>query len=703
MRYFFILLISITPFLILSQGAYNYSFYFEKGYYQEAEKLLTRIKQPNTKELTDLSVSYYLQHKYKQALETIERIDKSEIKNNTTLAYMYPQLLRIQGKYSDAENWISIESEKNGLITWPQANQTNFGSQLTITDFLKTNEQYLGGAINAKNKTVYLPKQIKDSKNELVYYRIHTNTFDTTNTTNSWKSTVTESPKQAAYESNPSISSNGTIYLSMPEHDYYRIKPKKFKQEDSEHPTNNLGIYTYKNNSFESLGTSINILNTNSSHPCIINDNLLIFTSDKNGNFDLFMSKKSGEIWSEPVPLKINTNSDECFPVYYENYLYFSSRGGDNYGGLDIFRIKADPNSDSFITGLKAENLMMPVNSTFDDIMVGFSNSKLCYIATNRNVSGGDEIYYTKLAYNTAYSAAIADRLGNPINGNLKIYRSIDADWNLENDLDSDSKGSLPSFNLNNLDKYKLVYSSKGKIDSIVYVNPADLSLQSLPSNVDFGKIKLTNATIHSTILDKISERPIAGVTINIKETKENGEVVQRSIVSNTDGTWDLDYEATSRYDLDFSHPKYNTEKMSVLPPADPNDLNRILLTQLSKKGDKINIPNIYFDFNSSYFQKISYPILENIVTFLKDNPSKIVELSAHTDSEGDDKYNDNLSTKRAKRTYDYLIEHGIEPSRLTYKGYGERQLVNHCKNDVPCSREENEVNRRVELKIIKE
>jgi peptidoglycan-associated lipoprotein len=86
----------------------------------------------------------------------------------------------------------------------------------------------------------------------------------------------------------------------------------------------------------------------------------------------------------------------------------------------------------------------------------------------------------------------------------------------------------------------------------------------------------------------------------------------------------------------------------------------------------------------------------------LNDNPGISIELSSHTDSRADDHYNDVLSQKRADAAVNYIISHGISSSRITAKGYGERQLVNRCANGVACSEEEHQQNRRTEFKVVK-
>jgi outer membrane protein OmpA-like peptidoglycan-associated protein len=58
------------------------------------------------------------------------------------------------------------------------------------------------------------------------------------------------------------------------------------------------------------------------------------------------------------------------------------------------------------------------------------------------------------------------------------------------------------------------------------------------------------------------------------------------------------------------------------------------------------------------------------------------------------------LSEARAKSAVDHLIRQGVDPDRITAKGWGEKYLVNRCGNDVECSEEEHQANRRTEFKV---
>jgi outer membrane protein OmpA-like peptidoglycan-associated protein len=80
-----------------------------------------------------------------------------------------------------------------------------------------------------------------------------------------------------------------------------------------------------------------------------------------------------------------------------------------------------------------------------------------------------------------------------------------------------------------------------------------------------------------------------------------------------------------------------------------------------------------------------------------------VIRIESHTDSRGSRAYNKYLSDKRAKSTRDYLIRQGIDPSRIESAiGYGEERLLNECEDNVPCSREKHQQNRRSEFIIVK-
>lgn len=106
-------------------------------------------------------------------------------------------------------------------------------------------------------------------------------------------------------------------------------------------------------------------------------------------------------------------------------------------------------------------------------------------------------------------------------------------------------------------------------------------------------------------------------------------------------------------------------------------------------------VPDVQFETNSAKIKEISYPVLDNAITTLKEWGDSNVEIAGHTDQRDTSKadYNLRLSEKRAKAVMDYIVKKGIDAKRLSAKGYGYSKPL--AEND---PKEGNLVNRRVEL-----
>ena len=106
-------------------------------------------------------------------------------------------------------------------------------------------------------------------------------------------------------------------------------------------------------------------------------------------------------------------------------------------------------------------------------------------------------------------------------------------------------------------------------------------------------------------------------------------------------------------------------------------------------------LQGVQFESGKDLLKKTSYPILDKVVTVLKDNPSYNLEINGHTDSQGDDAINLDLSQKRADAVKNYIVKKGIDEARLITKGYGETMPV--ADNATAAGRAKN---RRVEFKV---
>lgn len=114
-------------------------------------------------------------------------------------------------------------------------------------------------------------------------------------------------------------------------------------------------------------------------------------------------------------------------------------------------------------------------------------------------------------------------------------------------------------------------------------------------------------------------------------------------------------------------------------------------------ENQTINLSNILFETASAELMSSSFAQLDELVEFMRINPTVQIELSAHTDNVGNDAYNQRLSERRAQSTADYLVSQGVAAQRIVSVGYGKTKPI--APNDTDENRSKN---RRVEMKIMK-
>lgn len=117
--------------------------------------------------------------------------------------------------------------------------------------------------------------------------------------------------------------------------------------------------------------------------------------------------------------------------------------------------------------------------------------------------------------------------------------------------------------------------------------------------------------------------------------------------------------------------------------------------------GSVFELDNVYYDLDKAYLKLEAQKELDELAKIMKRNESITIELSSHTDSRASDEYNMDLSQRRADACYSYLLDVGIDPSRIETKGYGESKLINACTDNVSCSEYQHQQNRRTEIKVL--
>lgn len=85
---------------------------------------------------------------------------------------------------------------------------------------------------------------------------------------------------------------------------------------------------------------------------------------------------------------------------------------------------------------------------------------------------------------------------------------------------------------------------------------------------------------------------------------------------------------------------------------------------------------NIAFEFGQSSLTQNSFPFLDKVIQFLKEQPQIKISIQGHTDSQGSALFNQKLSEVRAKACLNYIVNKGVSATQLTYIGFGESQPI---------------------------
>lgn len=226
-----------------------------------------------------------------------------------------------------------------------------------------------------------------------------------------------------------------------------------------------------------------------------------------------------------------------------------------------------------------------------------------------------------------------------------------------------------------------------------------------------FKWINVVRVYAEGIVLDEAdsTETPLINSVVSLfMIDSESGE----EVLIKTDTTLedDTDYmfklQPHKRYKISAHKKGYFTNFTNIstkgVLKSDTMRAPNILLQKIPPKDSTITIKNIYYDFDSPELTPPSKDTLEsNLVSFLKANPTIVIEIGAHTDSKGTELYNQQLSQQRAESVVRFLVEKGISEKRLVPLGYGETNPIapnsNEDGSDNPEGREKN---RRTEFKV---
>ncbi len=385
----------------------------------------------------------------------------------------------------------------------------------------------------------------------------------------------------------------------------------------------------------------------NYGHPALSADGKTLYFSSNSkdgwGGYDIWTSERTPNGWDEPKLMgrSVNTIGNEKFPTLDGDTLYFSSDFHTGMGGLDIFKTWKMPNG----AWVPVQNLKPPINSGSDDFGLVIDRSaklsgevlQVGFFTSNRpEGSGGDDIF--------RFEKRIPPP--EPITPEPVVveYKLLLEGYVLEK-----------------------IYAVAGNPDSKI-----------------------------------LGRKPLAGATVQVRFGKET-----KNFTVGEDGNFSMELAENTDYQFIASKDGFLTGENFFSTKGigkDPNNpvqtyeveivLDRIFINK------EIVLQDIYYDFDKWDIRADARPTLDKLARDMELNPKIRIQLSSHTDCRGNDRYNEDLSQKRAQSAVDYLVSKGIERDRLVAKGYGESVPKDDCLCN-RCTEEEHQLNRRTAFTIL--
>lgn len=382
------------------------------------------------------------------------------------------------------------------------------------------------------------------------------------------------------------------------------------------------------------------------------------------GSCDIYFSAFSEGRWSEPTNLgaPVNTHYWESQPSISADgkTLFFSSSRPGGIGGKDIWFSRMN-DKNIWTTPVN----MGPVINTDGDEMSPFIHfdGKTLYFASDGRVGmGGFDIYITRMNEDSTWTEP--QNLGYPINT-----------FNDEMGLVIESGGQKAYFS-----------SIRDKL------NGKDIFYFNLYESVRPDPVSYLKGKVYDKETGKLLKADYELINLT------TGKV---TIESSTDGTGNFLVCLPSGYNygINVSKPGYlfysdNFAFEGVHSVSKPF-IKKISLNPI-KVGEKMLLTNIFYEIDSWQLKKESLSELNNLANLLEVNKDMIMEIGGYTDSTGSTEYNQVLSERRALSVVSYLIDKGISPKRLKYKGYGNTAPIG---NNITV--EGRKLNRRTEAKVI--
>lgn len=430
--------------------------------------------------------------------------------------------------------------------------------------------------------------------------------------------------------------------------------------------------YSYRINGEWSIavnaGQPLNTMYNEGAQTLEAGGNYMYFTAcnrkDGQGSCDIYYSAASNGKWKKGINIgsPVNSRHWESQPSLSPDgrRLYFVSNRPGGFGGMDLWvstMIKDGKWSEPVNMGDK-------INTPGDEMspFIHFDNRTLYFSSNGRPCMGGFDIFMSRMDKDSVWSEP--ENLGYPINTQTDEIGLI-----------INSSGTIAYFSSE-------ISPQKGR----------DLFSFEVPEHIRPDPVSYFKGTVRDENTGKKLKASYELINLNTGK---------KEVVSSTDirGDFLVCLPSDFNYGINVNSPGYLFYSETFMLQAEHSSIEpfeKTILLSPIKIGEQMSLHNVFFDLDSWVLREESLPELGNLFKLLEDNPDLVVEIGGHTDSTGTEEYNYNLSEQRARVVRDFLINKGIEPARLKYRGYGESEPLNDNSTEEGMRK-----NRRTEIKVI--